>query len=104
MEAWAPELKWNTSWCHPAGGTPVWLIAQRLLGLEPAEPGFRSLRVHPRLPDGLQWIEVRFPTVAGPIEARYEKGKGYRVTVPEGMRVVDETPESVELTVTQLGE
>lgn len=99
MEAWAPELKWNTSWCHPAGGTPVWLVLDRLMGLRPAAPGFRALRVTPQFPEDLQWIEVRFPTASGTVEARYEKGKNYRVTVPEGMRVIDDTPHSIELTV-----
>ena len=99
MEAWAPELKWNTSWCHPAGGTPVWLMVERLMGLLPAAPGFRTLRVAPQLPQDLEWIEVRFPTVSGPVAARYENGKGYRLTVPEGMRVIDGTPDSIQLTV-----
>jgi len=99
MEAWAPELKWNTSWCHPAGGTPIWLIVERLMGLRPAEPGFRTLRVSPQLPEDLDWIELRFPTAAGTVEARYEKGKGYRLIVPEDMRVIDDTPQSIELTV-----
>ncbi len=99
MEAWAPELKWNTSWCHPAGGTPVWLVVDRLMGLRPAEPGFRTLRAAPQLPQDLKWVEVRFPTVSGAVEARYEKGKTYRLTVPKDMRVIDDTPDGIELMV-----
>jgi hypothetical protein len=104
MEAWAPELKWNTSWCHPAGGTPVWLIITRLMGLRPATPGFGTLRVAPRFPGDLRRIEVGFPTVSGPIHARYEKGKGYRVTVPKAMKVIDDTPEHVELAIIRRAE
>ncbi|MBN2309618.1 MAG: family 78 glycoside hydrolase catalytic domain [Candidatus Hydrogenedentes bacterium] len=87
MEAWAPDLKWNTSWCHPAGATPVYLIIRYMLGLRPAEPGWRSVAVDPQLPAGLDWVSLRFPTVAGPIEARYEKGKPYRLTVPADVEV-----------------
>ena len=102
MEAWAPELKWNTSWCHPACATPIWLIVQKLMGLQPCEPGFSTIRVNPRFPESLEWIEVRFPTVAGPVQARYEKGNGYRLTVPANLRVVDDTPEAIPLSVVSL--
>lgn len=97
MEAWAPELKWNTSWCHPACGTPVWLIVTRLMGLEPAAPGWRRVRLAPQLPEGLEWVELEFPTVAGPIEARYHHDEGYTLTVPKSVEVDDQTPDSIRL-------
>jgi hypothetical protein len=90
FEAWGADQKWNTSLCHPAGGMPVWLVIGSLLGLSPAEPGFKALRVAPHLPSALGSINVCFPTVAGPITVCYERGPGYVLTVPESVRVVDE--------------
>jgi alpha-L-rhamnosidase len=99
FEVWSADQKVNASLCHPAGGTPVWLIIEHLMGLSPAEPGFKALRVAPRFPAKLDSIDVTFPTVAGTITARYKRGEGYFLTVPAAMRVVDETPESAPLKV-----
>lgn len=99
MEAWAPELKWNTSWCHPACATPIWLIVEGLMGLTPDEPGWRSIRVTPHIPEDLRHLEIRLPIPAGSMTARYEKGIGYTLTVPESIDVVDETPAAMRLVV-----
>jgi hypothetical protein len=87
MEAWAPDLKWNTSWCHPAGATPIYLLITCMLGLQPAEPGWKTVRVDPQIPTSLEWINVRFPTVSGEIAVKYHRDQGYRLTIPEGMGV-----------------
>ena len=99
MEAWAPELKWNTSWCHPACATPVWLVVEGLMGLTPGEPGWESVRVAPHIPEDLQYLEVRLPIPAGTMTARYEDGTGYTLTLPEGIDVVDDTPAAIPLVV-----
>ena len=99
MEAWAPELKWNTSWCHPACATPIWLVVEGLMGLTPARPGWKSVRVAPHIPESLARLEIRLPISAGSMTARYEKGVGYTLTVPEGINVVDETPATIPLVV-----
>jgi hypothetical protein len=99
MEAWAPELKWNTSWCHPACATPIWLIVEGLMGLTPDRPGWKSVRVAPQVPQDLEYLEVRLPIPAGSMTARYEQGIGYTLTLPEGIDVVDETPCAIPLVV-----
>ena len=87
FEAWAPDLKWNTSLCHPAGATPIYLLVSYVMGLKPAAPGWQSINVAPQIPERLDWMKVRFPTVSGPIIAEYEKSKGYRLVVPKGVKV-----------------
>ena len=99
FEAWGADQKWNTSLCHPAGGTPVWLIIKHIMGLTPAEPGFTSLRVAPNIPAALGSIEASFPTVSGTISARYEKGKGYYLSVPKTIQLLDETPDNLTLSI-----
>ncbi|MHC4883819.1 MAG: family 78 glycoside hydrolase catalytic domain, partial [Planctomycetota bacterium] len=44
MEAWAPDLKWNTSWCHPWSSSPIHMIAHEMMGLRPASPGWKTIR------------------------------------------------------------
>lgn len=99
MEAWAPELKWNTSWCHPCGATPIYLIVTYLMGLQPAEPGWQTVRVAPQLPADLESLELQIPTVAGPIRAAYRQGQGYQLTVPAGVRVQRAGPAGLQIRV-----
>jgi len=69
------------------------------MGLSPATPGWKSIRVHPQIPEGLERLEVQLPIPAGTMTARYEKGVGYTLTLPEGIDVVDETPATISLIV-----
>ena len=99
LEAWAPELKWNTSWCHPAGSMPIYLITRYLLGLEPAEPGWKAVRVCPQIPKKLDNIELTFPIPTGSVTAKYDRSSGYQLTVPAGTRVVVAAPERLPVKV-----
>ena len=100
LEAWAPDQKWNTSFCHPAGGTPIYLLVRYVMGLTPAAPGWKTVKVAPQIPAKLERMKVRFPTVAGPISAEYDKVNGYRLTVPEGIGVEVCTDELMPVIVT----
>lgn len=104
MEAWAPELKWNTSLCHPWGTTPIYMIVTYLMGLQPAEPGWKAVRVAPQLPAGLKQVELQFPTVAGPMTASYRKGQGYKLTVPAKVRIELAAPKGLNVEVTRVGQ
>ncbi len=99
LEAWAPELKWNTSWCHPACATPIYLIVTYLMGLEPAEPGWKAVRLAPQIPKTLDHIELTFPIPAGSITAKYTRAQGYHLTVPAGTRVVVEASKEMPVKV-----
>ncbi len=88
LEAWAPELKWNTNWCQPACATPIYLITTYLMGLEPAEPGWKAIRVTPQIPKTLDHVELTIPIPAGSVTAKYTKSHGYHLTVPAGTHVV----------------
>lgn len=87
MEAWGPDQKWNTSWCHPAGATPIYLFITHTLGIQSGEAGWKSVRLDPQLPEGLDWVSLRFPTVRGEIAVDYKRGEHYRITVPAGVAV-----------------
>ena len=98
FEAWGANQKWNTSLCHPAGGMPVWIIVEHLMGLTPAEPGFKAVRMSPHLPAALDACSVTVPTVSGTISASYSRKEGtYTLSVPAGMKATGDMPPNVVL-------
>ena len=54
-----------------------------------------------QVPAALERMKVRFPTVAGPITAEYEKSKGYRLTVPKGVGVTTTPKEGITYSIEQ---
>lgn len=93
MEAWGPDQKGNSSWCHPWSSGPVFLVAERVMGLTPAEPGWRAIRFAPRVPDSLDRAELRFPIPAGFVTVRWDRATGFVLQVPPGVPVQVEAPE-----------
>jgi len=69
-ESW-PECWKGGSRCHGWSSTPTRDLIVHVLGIEPAEPGYASVRVDPVLGD-LEWIRATVPTPHGAItvEAR----------------------------------
>lgn len=85
QEGWyKPEEGYAFDYSHAWGGTPAYQLPARLLGLEMLEPGFRKVRLVPRL-YGLKWAEIRLPTPLGMLACRMEDGKDPVVWIPDGM-------------------
>ncbi|WP_367873273.1 alpha-L-rhamnosidase C-terminal domain-containing protein [Luteolibacter sp. Populi] len=66
LEAWDPSLKPNLDWNHAWGAAPSNIIARRLMGIEPLEPGFKRFQVRPQTAS-LERARIKFPTPKGPI-------------------------------------
>jgi len=60
------------SLCHGWASGPTAWLSQQVLGVQPLEPGFKKVRVAPRL-GRLQWAEGAYPTPLGVIKVRHEK-------------------------------
>jgi hypothetical protein len=65
------ETSWPECWiggtrCHGWSSTPSRDLIQYVLGVQPAVPGFTSVRVAPQLGD-LEWIRATVPSPFGPI-------------------------------------
>ena len=64
-----------------------------MLGIQPLEPGGKTVRVKPFLGD-LAWAEGAYPTPMGPVRVRAEKKADgtvvTKVDAPKGVRVVRE--------------
>ena len=86
-EGWiAPEPTYSFDHSHAWGGTPAWQMPMALLGLEILQPGMKRLRLAPQL-YGLEYFDIRFPTVYGEIHVYKEKGRPAQISAPEAVRI-----------------
>ena len=60
------------SLCHGWASGPTAWLSEHVLGIKPAEPGFKTVKIEPHLGD-LKWVEGTFPTPYGNIWVRHEK-------------------------------
>ncbi|MDR2423645.1 MAG: family 78 glycoside hydrolase catalytic domain [Prevotellaceae bacterium] len=70
MEAWDQKYKPNQDWNHIWGAAAGNIIARKLMGVEPVEPGFRRIRIKPQ-PSTLSHAEIRIPTIRGDVSIRF---------------------------------
>ncbi|MCF6285038.1 MAG: family 78 glycoside hydrolase catalytic domain, partial [Candidatus Hydrogenedentes bacterium] len=98
MEAWGPDQKWNTSWCHPWSSSPIYIIAEHVLGLSPGTPGWDTVRFAPPAIKNLPAMTLTVPHPKGPMTVSYDPAKGYHLTVPDGVAVDIQAPEGVVVT------
>jgi len=74
-------------------------LSRVVLGIQPAEPGFKRVRIEPHLGD-LKWVEGSYPTPLGLIQVRHERQADgsikTRGTVPPGMTVENARPGEYE--------
>ena len=69
-EAWDLEHKWNTSLFHPAGNFVAYIIASRMMGIQPIEPGYKKILIKPNF-GKLTSGSIKVPTVKGPVGVRF---------------------------------
>lgn len=87
LEAWDNLYKPNQDWNHAWGAAPANIIPRRLMGVQPLEAGFETVRICPQV-GSLEWAEATVPTIRGTIGVKVEnKPDMYRltVTVPANM-------------------
>ena len=71
-EAWDEYYKPNLTWNHAWGSAPANILPRRLIGIEPLEQGFRTVRIRPR-PGSLRRVELRTPTISGGIMVSWKR-------------------------------
>jgi hypothetical protein len=87
LEAWDNKYKPNQDWNHAWGAAPANIIPRFVLGIEPLEPGFRTVRIRPQ-PGGLTRASFDLPTVRGTIHTDFTaavKRFALRVVLPANM-------------------
>ena len=73
--------------CHAWGAHPIFHLYATILGVRPASPGMRSVRVNPQL-GNLSWAEGTVCTPHGRLHVRAD-ADGTTVDLPAGVRQVD---------------
>ena len=76
------------SFCHGWAAGPAAWCAQKILGVSPAEPGFKKVKFTPDL-CGLEWAKGTVPTPYGVITVSLEKGKAPNIILPSGTELSD---------------
>jgi hypothetical protein len=87
MESWSKELQPGQDWNHAWATAPLNIIARRLMGIRPLEPGFKKAIIAPA-PGSLQSAEIALPTLCGPICMDFDQsGRCFdmNVTIPKNM-------------------
>ena len=84
------------SHCHGWSAAPTYFLSQHVLGVQPLEPGFSTVRVAPQI-CGLEWARGRVPTPRGAVavEWKYDatvKRFELSVELPEGAPALIELP------------
>ncbi len=82
MEAWGPDQKWNTSWCHPWSSSPIYFYTSEIMGIKRTCPGRLSFVISPKLDGRLDFATLSLPLPDGTLTASFKKGDcGYEYTV-----------------------
>ena len=79
------------SFCHGWASGPTAWLSSHVLGIKPAEPGFKKVRITPHL-GSLEWAEGSYPTPYGPISVSHRRTADGKVKsvihLPKGVRLV----------------
>jgi hypothetical protein len=66
------ENWYGGDWSHAWGGTPLFQMSARILGVEPAAPGFQRISIRPQL-CGLHFAKGSVPTPRGDVKVSWTK-------------------------------
>lgn len=81
QEGWYDISGYGFDYSHVWGGTPTYQLPSKLSGLEIQKPGFKKIRLKPRL-FGLEYAKIKIPTPYGEISVNMEKGKNPEINIP----------------------
>lgn len=73
IESWNREVKPNLDWNHAWSTSPLNAISRFVLGVTPASPGMRALRIAPQV-GRLRRVRGTVPTPHGPVSVQVEDG------------------------------
>jgi hypothetical protein len=81
-EAWDNKYKSNNGWSHAWSASPAHIIPRKIMGIEPAEPGFGKINIRPN-PGNLRSGKTRLPTIRGEIAVDFvqDPGKSFELNV-----------------------
>jgi alpha-L-rhamnosidase len=87
LTTFAEKAEPTRSDCHAWSSSPNYDMLATVCGIEPAEPGFKSVKIEPHLGD-LQWIKGKMPHPKGDIQVDLKKANksiSGTVSLPDGL-------------------
>ena len=101
-EMYDPSAERHTrSHCHGWSAAPTFFLTQHVLGVQPLEPGYKSVLIRPQ-PSDLRWAHGRVPTPVGVVVCDWRNNDGtFTITVetPPGVPAHVELPTPGTVTV-----
>lgn len=86
LEAWDTKYKSNLDWNHAWATAPLNIIVRYIWGITPEQPGFKHIKISPRL-NNLSHSRIKVPTINGCIIADYEsfsdRKQNYNIVLPK---------------------
>ena len=83
-EAWDDTFKPNQDWNHAWGAAPANILPRHIAGVEPLEPGCRTISVAPKT-SSLKRVDATVPTIRGEVKVSIDNAPGcykLKVTIP----------------------
>lgn len=81
---------WSRSLCHGWSAAPGYFLSTRVLGVTPAAPGYKKIRIAPQ-PFHLKWANGTVPTPHGPVTVAWRLDENNKLELeyhaPEGCEV-----------------
>ena len=90
MQTFGEQMANPRSDCHPWATSPVFELLSTVAGIEPASPGFRTVRIEPAM-GSLRRVHARMPHPLGPIEVWLDRDGDRlqaRLALPPGLNGV----------------
>jgi len=94
-ESWNTEQKSNMSWSHPWATAPANIIARKLMGVEPLEPGYAKIRIKPQVATTIQSASIQVPSLRGTISVAVEQSSEsfqLQIHVPANIKAIVYVP------------
>lgn len=86
QEGWLkPEEGYIFDYSHAWGGTPAYQLVKELLGLELIEPGYKRIRLVPKL-GPYKYVYISIPTPFGYITCNMRKDRAVQISVPSEIK------------------
>jgi alpha-L-rhamnosidase len=79
-EAWDNKYKSNNGWSHAWSASPAHILPRKIMGIEPAEPGFGKINIRPH-PGNLTFSKAIVPTIRGEFKAGFTQVPGKSFTL-----------------------
>ncbi|MEC0239015.1 alpha-L-rhamnosidase C-terminal domain-containing protein [Paenibacillus dokdonensis] len=79
---------YRISLCHSWAGTPIHWIMSRVVGVQPVEPGYQTIKFLPQHLNGIGTCKASLPTPFGQIEAGWEHSQDF-IRLPKGITLAE---------------